>query len=236
MSTLQLALIGFVILLLLAWLWLRQRSAGRGSTPGSRRTADRVDTVIGWPPQPTRVLSKLEMSAMGTLVRALPDYLVLAQVPLARFISVPKRNSYADWLRRVGYQCVDFLVCDMSAQVVAVVELQPLQMSERARKRHARIARTLEAAGVALHVWRDNLLPSPAAARDALLPRHAAVPASTPAAAGSTTAAPSAAPAASPFDDTGRDSSQDETIELLEPPPSTWFDDLDSDPVPLGKR
>jgi hypothetical protein len=25
-------------------------------------------------------------------------------------------------------------------------------------------------------------------------------------------------------------------IELLEPPPSTWFDDLDSDPVPLSKR
>jgi len=40
---------------------------------------------------------------------------------------------------------------------------------------------------------------------------------------------------ASPFDDGNRDSTQDERIELLEPPPSTWFDDLDSEPVPLRK-
>jgi hypothetical protein len=36
-----------------------------------------------------------------------------------------------------------------------------------------------------------------------------------------------------PFDDSKRDVTQDEVIELLEPPPSTWFDDLDSAPMPL---
>jgi hypothetical protein len=246
MSTLQIALAGVVIVLLIAWLWLRQR----GATEKVEKAADRIDTVIGWPPQATRVLSTQERVAFGTLVRALPEYMVLAQVPLSRFINVPKRNSYADWLRRIGYQCVDFLICDMAAQVVAVIELQPVQQSERARKRLTRIKRTLQAAQLPLHVWRENSLPSAEAAREVLLtrPAAAALPtaasgkAAAAAAAASLTAAAAAEPAPtvaaahSPFEDTDRDSTQDEFIELLEPPPSTWFDDLDSDPVPLSKR
>ena len=248
MSTLQIALIGLVIVLLLAWLWLRQRggSSGGSTSRKAEKAADRIDTIIGWPPQATRVLSTQERLAFGTLVRALPEYMVLAQVPLSRFINVPKRNSYADWLRRIGYQSVDFVICDMSAQVVAVIELQPSQQSERAHKRLTRLGRTLKAAQLPLHVWRENALPSVDVAREALLARPVAATepvkgsaaATAAAMAAATTAAelPAAAAARSPFEDTGRDSTQDEMIELLEPPPSTWFDDLDSDPVPLNKR
>jgi hypothetical protein len=233
MSTLQIALVGLVVVLLLAWLWLRRRGSEAEST---KKAADRIDTLIGWPPQATRVLSKPELSTLATLVQALPEYIVLAQVPLSRFINVPKRNSYADWLRRVGYQCVDFLICDMSAQVVAVVELQPLQVSERSRKRHERIARTLKAAQIPFHTWRETGLPSIPVAREALLPRLAATPTTIPAKPASAAPAAPAAAAGNPFEDTDRDSTNDETIELLEPPPSTWFDDLDSDAVPLSKR
>ena len=239
MSTLQVALVGVVIVLLLAWLWLRQRGSAE-----IEKAAERIDTIIGWPPQATRVLSAPERVAFGRLVRALPEYMILAQVPLARFLNVPKRNSYADWLRRVGYQCVDFVVCDMAAQVIAVIELQAPQQSERSRKRLTRITRTLEAAQLPLHIWREDALPSADAAREVLLSRPA--PTATPlkvdttAAAASAIAASStvasAAAARSPFEDTDRDSTQDEKIELLEPPPSTWFDDLDSDPLPLNKR
>ena len=246
MSTLQIALIGLVIVLLLAWLWLRQR--GNGSSSGTSRNAekaaDRIDTITGWPPEATRVLSTQERLVFGTLVRALPEYLVLAQVPLSRFINVPKRNSYADWLRRIGYQSVDFVICDMSAQVVAVIELQPPQQSERAHKRMTRLSRTLKAAQLPLHVWRENALPSVEVAREALLPRPAEAPepvkgtaiAATAMAAIAAASVPADTAARSPFEDIGRDSTQDEMIELLEPPPSTWFDDLDSDPVPLSKR
>ena len=244
MSTLQIVLGGLVVMLLLAWLWLRQRSdRSAGRNRKAEKAADRIDTITGWPPQATRVLSTQERLAFGTLVRALPEYIVLAQVPLSRFINVPKRNSYADWLRRVGYQSVDFVICDMSAQVVAVIELQPPQQSERAQKRITRIARTLKAAQLPLHVWRENSLPSVDVAREALLPRPAATLEPAKGSAVSATAfadaLPAAAPAAaarSPFEDTGRDSTQDEMIELLEPPASTWFDDIDSDPVPLSKR
>ena len=112
-----------VVALVLAggWLWLRSRSSGR--TEG--RSADHVDTVTGWSPQATRVLSGAERDAFEILRKALPAHTILAQVPLARFIKVPTRNSYAEWLRRVGHQCADFVVCDRHAQVIAVVELQP---------------------------------------------------------------------------------------------------------------
>ncbi len=243
MSTLQIVLGVLVVVLLLAWLWLRQRGGDAGRGRQAEKASDRLDTITGWPPQVTRALGTQERIAFGTLVRALPEYMVLAQVPLSRFINVPKRNSYAEWLRRIGYQSVDFVVCDMSAQVVAVVELQPPQQSERALRRAARITRTLKAAQVPLHTWRESALPSVDAAREALLPRAAVPPepakndAAVAAAAVVVVAAAPAAPAVrNPFEESGRDSTQDEKIELLEPPPSTWYDELDSDPAPLSKR
>jgi hypothetical protein len=251
MSTFQIVLVGLVVVALLVLLWLRRRG---GAGPGSERNADRIDTVTGWPPQATRVLSTPERLALGTLMRALPEYMILAQVPLSRFLNVPKRNSYADWLRRVGYQCVDFVVCDMAAQVVSVVELQPAQENDRGRKRLARIGRTLKAARIPLLVWGENALPSVDAAREAVLPRPkptletgaaasataatstAGVAAAAATATAATAAAVPAPAGSSPFEDTDRDSTLDERIELLEPPPSTWFDDLDSGAAPLNKR
>jgi hypothetical protein len=238
MTTLQIVLVLIAVVLLLGWLWLRQRGARAGTEASA--PSERIDTITGWPPQPTRVLSARERVAFGTLVRALPEYMVLAQVPLSRFLSVPKRHSYADWLRRVGYQCIDFAVCDMAAQVIAVVELQSEdgQSSERARKRLKRISRSLKAANIPLLIWRADALPSTSAAREAILPKPPATPFSSEMAKGAPEAAASAAalPPFNPFDESGRDSTQDETIELLEPPPSTWFDDLDSEPAPLRKH
>ena len=227
-TTMQIGLVVVAAVLLLVW-W-RSR---RGGDSAGRAAADRIDTVTGWPPQATRVLSNRERLAFGTLVRALPEYMILAQVPVARFISVPKRNSYADWLRRLGYQCVDFAICDMAAQVIAVVELQAdaNPPNDRARKRLKRISRSLEAANIPLLIWRADALPSTGAAREAILPKAPPVSATG----ASVAAAIAATPLANPFDEAGRDSTQDEIVEL-EPPPSTWFDDLDSEPAPLRKN
>lgn len=240
MTTMQISLALLALVLLLVWWWVR-----RGSAAPSVGSAERIDTVTGWPPQPTRVLSTPERLAYGALVRALPEYMILAQVPLARFINVPRRNSYADWLRRVGNQCADFVVCDMAAQVIAVVELQGPSPGERARKRMARITRTLKAAKIPLQLWSESAIPSADMARTLILPKPDAAVATAPLAAPPpvTPAAPAApaepapgAVAASPFDDSNRDSTQDEMIELLEPPPSTWYDDLDTGPAPLKKK
>jgi len=240
MNTFQIALAGAALGLLLCWWWLRRNQADSSLHSGHSAPSDRVDTIAGWPPQPTRLLSSSERVAFSALVRALPEYIVLAQVPLSRFLSVPKRNSYADWLRRVGYQCVDFAVCDMNAQVVAVIELQPdaAPLSDRAKKRLTRMTRALQAASIPLLHWRSDALPSVAVVRAAIAPTPVVAPApakvlaeSVVAAAATSSAA--ATPARSPFEDSARDESHDERIELLEPPPSTWFDDLDSEPMPL---
>lgn len=223
-----------LLLVLLGWWWRRRTDGGAKANAEVGRT----DTLIGWPPEATRVLDQRARAAYGLLTRALPDHIVLAQVPMSRFLSVPKRNSYADWLRRVGHQCVDFAVCDVNAQVVAVVELQPApgRASERSRRRQERMARTLKAAKIALHVWPEQLLPTLDAVRQAIAPPP---PARSPAPAAVVTEqrAPPLAPpkALNPFDDDLRDTTQDEFIELLEPPPSTWFDDMDSKPMPLAK-
>jgi hypothetical protein len=202
---------------------------------------DRLDTIAAWPPQATRILGKHERMAYLTLTRALPDHMVLAQVPLARFLRVPKRHSYAEWLRRLGNQCVDFVVCDGASQVLAVVEVHAPadQANERSRKRALRIARSLKAASVPLHVWTEGALPSLETVRQTVVPRPAAAPAETavvpPPSVGPTPAAATAAAAMSPFDDSKRDPETDEYIEFNEPPPSTWYDDLDSGPTPLQK-
>jgi hypothetical protein len=233
-TPLQLALALCAMLLLFGWLRMRQRAA----PPAVDAPPDdsRLDTLQGWPPEATRVLSGHERVAYTSLVRALPECIVLAQVPMSRFLSVPKRNSYADWLRRIGYQCVDFAVCDKAAQVLAVIELQVDSQppTGRARKRLARMTRSLEAAKIPLLNWRADALPSLNGIREAVLPRSAAFTPFAQAMAAAPVGGPGDAGGFNPFDDSKRDATQDEVIELLEPPPSTWFDDLDSAPMPLG--
>jgi hypothetical protein len=236
----------------LVW-WLARRTH---EPPREELPAERLDTLIGWPPEATRILRTSERMAFSTLKLALPGYMILAQVPIARFLNVPKRNSYAEWMRRLGTQCVDFVVCDVTSQVVAVVEIRPPaeQLSEKLRARLDRVARVLKAANIPIHVWNENRLPSIEAARAKILPESPAVPAGLAEKAAPTlapelavagpqaaaVAADTAAPAGNPFADTDRDWSQGEVIEVLEPAGSTWFDELEETVspvlVPLERR
>ena len=222
---------------LLVIVWRRQRG---GNASGPAAAVERLDTIAAWPPEATRLMTRHEIVAFGILSRAFPEHMVLAQVPLARFLKVPRRNSYNEWLRRMGSQCADLVLCDMSSLVLAVVHVQPSpgQASERAQQRLARMTRVLAKAEIPLGVWTEGALPSVDAARDSLYravavnapPPPAAVPAPAPAP-GENAAPPRPRVAApSPFEDETRDSTQDERIEVREPPLSTWFDDMDSGP------
>lgn len=232
MDSLRILLTALLVALLALLWWFRRQSAAATDDGG-----DRLDTVADWPPTATRLLNSPERLAYKTLSRALPGHMILAKVPLARFLKVPTRHSYSEWLRRLGSQCADMVVCDMASEVIAVVSVQPppAETSERARKRHKRMARVLKAAEIPLHVWTSNALPTAEAVRELLL----AGPAEPVTDAATRTPIAPAAPAAaavsspSPFDIADRDTSGDERIEGLEPPPSTWFDDLNSEPAPL---
>jgi hypothetical protein len=231
----------------LVW-WLARRT---GPTERPEQPAERMDTLAAWPPEATRVLRSPERLAFSTLKLALPGYMILAQVPISRFLNVPKRNSYAEWMRRLGSQCVDFVICDVTSQVIAVVEVRPPieQIGEKLRARLDRVERVLSAANIPVHVWNEERLPTIEAARDKLLPRMPAVPAVMTRKAAPEPALPAAAvamaggavvvddavpaPLADPFADTDQDWSQGEVIEVREPVGSTWFDELEESVQPV---
>ena len=151
--------------------------------------------------------------------------MILAQVPLQRFIKVPTRYSYSEWLRRVGQINADFVVCDRHSQVLAIVEIQSEDdtSSSRTQRRRERMMRVLKSAQIPVHLWAAGGLPSAQAAREALLPAEdrpaaAAVAPILGSLAGSTP---------------GGDDATTDPGELRAPPPSTWFDDLDTGTVPL---
>lgn len=234
-----LAAIGAVLILGILLLLRRSRStrATGGEVPAGREA---LDTLSAWQPQATRVLTDAECGAYRVLARAFPGHLVLAQVPIARFIRVPTRYSYREWLRRVGSQCADLVICDRATQVLAVVSVRPARpQSERALKRHARLARVLGAAQIPLYLWVEGALPSVEGAR-----RQIDL--------ASLETAEEAAPALIEADADGGQSmprlpprrgapgspavpQPDEVVELHEPPASTWFDDFDSRAAPLDE-
>lgn len=138
----------------------------RGNSARKRNTsAESLDTIQAWTPQAVRVMTTAEREAYELLRKAVPGQLVLAQVPLARFISVPTRYSYSDWLTRVGRLSVDLLVCDQSSRVVLAIDVRTANESPRAQQRHARMAEVLKAAGIRVAHWRADALPSVAEVR-----------------------------------------------------------------------
>jgi len=116
--------------------------------------------VADWPPEAARVLSITERQAYDLLKRAMPGYLVLGQVPLSRFVRVPARHSYGDWLQRVGSLSADLLICDSGSRVLAVIDIRNPEESARSSRRHERMARVLRAANIRVHEWREGQLPS----------------------------------------------------------------------------
>lgn len=152
------------VLLLLTLLVVRVRQR----VSGQRERREALDTVAAWPPEAARVLTITERQAYDLLKRAMPGYLVLGQVPLARFIRVPTRHSYSDWLQRVGSLSADLLLCDSGSRVLTVVDVRPSTESERSRRRHERMARVLRSANIPVHVWREGALPSAAEVRTAM--------------------------------------------------------------------
>jgi len=241
MNVLWIALAAAVVVVALVW-WLRGR---RGDADDGGRAAEDLDTLTAWEPQATRILTSQERLALGVLMRALPEYMILAQVPLARFLKVPTRHSYSEWLQRVGQLCADLVICDSASQVLAIVDVRAPadKTSAGSHKRQARMRRVLKAAGIPMHVWIENALPTAEEARNAIFP-----PKPTPAAlagpearpagmsAATATATPTSAPAAPAAPHQLADQPEpvlDELAEMREPPPTTWFDNLDSGPIPL---
>ena len=212
-------------------------SRRRAEAANRKRALRNLDPVTAWPPEATRILTQHERTAYLTLVRALPDHVVLAQVPLARFLKVPRRHSYAEWLNRVGQLSADLIVCDKASQPVAVIEIHSTRDSPRSQQRHEVMARVLKAAKIRCVVWMEGSLPTPDAAREQILP-------GPPPGATAPAAAAATPPAVVP--DLPRrpgiatipvaEAEEVEETPLPEPMSSTWFDDLQSAHAPLDDK
>jgi hypothetical protein len=223
------------ILLLASVLLLRRRNRDEPKNAAKR---DNLDTVGDWPPTSVRVMTVAERQSYELLKKALPGIMVLAQVPLSRFIRVPTRHSYSEWMQRVGSLSADLLLCDSGSKVLAVVDVRSAAETDRARKRHDRLARVLKAAGVKVYTWREDEVPTMSQVRalvGAELERQAGIvrPA---------TQVPAAASASRPMPLTpgveveellavGDQASYDAG---MEPVPSGFYADLDA--APAGRR
>lgn len=225
---------GIVALAGLVWMWWRRRAPREDTSRRSKvRVADGLDTLMSWHPQATRIMTTSERKAYAALRGGLPEHIILAQVPLARFLKVPTRHSYSEWLRRVGVMCADLVVCDSVSQVIAVVDIRPpeSQENDRAKQRHVRMDRVLKAADIPLHVWREDALPNDIGARNAILKMP--VPAGAKSSTGSAPPKPTLVPAGA-MAKKAVAVAEDDQSEQHDPPSSTWFDDLDSARVPLA--
>ena len=147
---------------LLTWVLMRRRLP----TADVPQREEGLDTIQAWPPQAVRVMTLGERQAYEVLKRALPGHVILSQVPLSRFISVPTRNPYNLWLQRAGRLAVDLLVCDFSSRAIAAVEVRTADESARSAKRHQRLVEVLRAAGVAVYEWNEDDVPGVAEVRD----------------------------------------------------------------------
>ena len=157
------ALIAVAAVGLVAFVWLRARA------PSDRANGERrLDTVAAWSPTATRILTSAERQAFSTLERALPGHIILAQVPLARFLRVPTRHSHREWMQRVGSLSADLVMCNAGSKVLAVIDIRSAEQTGRARRRHERMAKVLRAAGISVHTWTEGDLPSAAEIRTLL--------------------------------------------------------------------
>ncbi len=217
--------------LLLTWLALRLRGRSSGK---ARRSSPFLDTVASWPPEAARVLNRQERQALELLRSAAPGRMVLAQVPLSRFLRVPVQNGYAEWLQRVGSLSADLLLCDNDGRVRVVVDIRAAQESARSRQRHDRMGRVLRAAGIHVCVWREGAMPTTTSARSELaelLPADAG----TAAASASRPMSLIPVPEMAELLVEGDSRHFAEFDSAMEPVPSAFFDDLEAAPSTTGR-
>lgn len=158
------------LVLLLVARRLRQRpgrSLSARPAPGAARAgrSPRADPREGqallerYHPSAVRVLTTCEREAYDLVRAALPSHLVMAQVPLVRYLRVHDKRTEDDWLRGLSMLSADILVCDATSRPLVAVEILPPNPGPKARERHDRMRHLLEGVGVRVIVWQEARLP-----------------------------------------------------------------------------
>ncbi|HYE71326.1 MAG TPA: DUF2726 domain-containing protein [Aquabacterium sp.] len=211
------------LVLLLSYLAGRRR---RAPTPRTSRR-DTPDAMLAHTPVPARVLTVAERQAHTLLKQAMPGYLVLAQVPLSRFLGV--KTAQSEWLQAISGLSADLLLCDSGSRVLAVIDVRTAKLSDNSRRRHERMTALLRKAGIKVLSWQADALPDVQLARHQLLPLltgQAQGREAQQAAAGSSRPMPLI-----PVAEILAEGDQQQDDATMEPVPSALFDDLELVPT-----
>ena len=218
-----LALAAALLLLLPLFVSHRRRVSGRRAARPADSTAPRFEA------QAVRVLTVAERQAHTLLRQALPGYLVLAQVPVTRFLRVDARHS--NWLQQVNGLSADLLLCDSGSRVLLVVSVRSVMASQNSRQRHDKMTRLLKAAGVKVLSWNEDALPDLAMIRAQVLPLMVGKTAPRPAG-----AVPSRAMPLIPVAEVLAEGDAEHDDASMEPVASTLFDEFEPDlPLPTKR-
>lgn len=180
LSTIWLPLLVLVLLMAgAAWWWWRQRRAAARQAVATLAALSSVqgpaaDAASSSQPQAALVLGSVERSAYRLLREVFPRAEVLAHVQLSRFIRLPPRDQRESWLQGANVLDVDLLLCDGRFRVLAAVDVRTRRDTLSGKQRSAHMARVLQAAGIPVHVWHEESLPSVAEIRNAIAPALAA--------------------------------------------------------------
>lgn len=149
-------IIAFLLLIMVA-LILKQATTSRKSP-----------TDPGWPFYAKKVLSKPEQVLYFRLVDALPNYIILTQVQLSRFLGVKKGHNFHASNNRINRMSVDFLICRKDSSVLAAVELDDNTHEKEYRKKSDQKKNAaITAAGIPIIRWKVQEIPNAIAINNA---------------------------------------------------------------------
>ena len=211
------ALAMLAALLLISWMLVQRRRAAGRRAP---RPASSLPPTLQV--QAVRILTSSERQAHTLLSQAMPGTLVLAQVPLTRFLRVD--TTQVQWLQQAAGLSADLLLCDSSARVMAVVTVRSPRASANSRKRHDKKGRLLKLAGLKVLSWNEDALPDIAQVRSQLLALLAPNAVQR-----SGQAVPSRAMPLIPVAEVLDDGDSGHNDAAMEPVPSALFDELAPD-------
>lgn len=120
---------------------------------------------------PKRPLSQVEQILYFRMIDALPEFVVLSQVQLSRFMGVKKGYPFNMFNNLINRKSVDFLVCTKSFDIVAAVELDDSSHSRPDRiKADAVKDRSIHSAGLRIVRWHVSSLPDALSIRSDIIP------------------------------------------------------------------
>ena len=92
-----------------------------------------------------------EQVFLHRLARALPENIILAQVPLSHFLGVKEGFSNWEWNQRIKQMSVNFLICRKDSSIIAAIELDDSSNSQnQKRERDKKKDQVIRAAGIVL--------------------------------------------------------------------------------------